>query len=49
VASIVIGPDGEEIKKGSNTDTFHQLPQVEHKFIPQYKGEALTLRDGAAQ
>ena len=38
--------DGDELRQGGMTETFQQLPQVQHKFMPQYKVEALTHRDG---
>ena len=46
---IALG-DGDELRQGGMTETFQQLPQVQHKFMPQYKVEAaLTQREGASQ
>ena len=42
---IAVG-DGDELRQAGMTETFQQLPQVQHKFMPQYKVEALTQRDG---
>ena len=42
---IAVGDD--DAKQGGMTETFQQLPQVQHKFMPQYKVEALTQREGA--
>ena len=43
---IAVGlAEPDEAARGGMGETFQQLPQVQHKFMPQYKVEALTQRD----